>query len=297
MEYCKPSVYRIAETALNEVQFNLFLEHVGAPGWTTNAATDSELLIEAAGKLCYKSFSADLNPNLTIVRQGHNHNFIGNLMRQHHGSVFEHAHVTFAMMDLSRIATHELVRHRLANYSQESLRFVRPTSLRMYYPEAFDQLTTDPVSDDQMIKLIDIHSRSPDAGRLRLEHADSVRDCVLAIFEQHITDVERVHHMLVVLTGLDDATRPFKEKKRLTSALRRLLPDGMATGIIMTANHRVWRDVIERRTSVAAEEEIRYIFNAIADSLAGQFPAIYQDMQEGEVEDGIPERLFINSRI
>lgn len=297
MEYCKPSVYRIAETALNEVQFNLFLEHVGAPGWTTNAATDSELLIEAAGKLCYKSFSVELNPNLTRVRDANNRGFLDNLLNQRHGSVFEHAYVTYAMLDLSRIATHELVRHRLANYSQESLRFVRPTSLKMYYPEAFDRLTTDPVTDDQMIKLIDIHNQSPDAGRLRIDHADSVKDCVLAIFEQHVTDVERVQQMLTVLVGLDNATRPFHEKKRLTSALRRLLPDGMATGIIMTANHRVWRDVIERRTSVAAEEEIRYIFNSIALDLAGQFPAIYQDMEEGEEEDGIPERKFFNSRV
>ena len=295
MQYVKPAVYRIAETALNEAQFNLFLEHVGAPGWTTNAATDSELLIEAAGKLCYQSFDVRLNPNLTRVREADNMAFLANLQNQKHGSVFEHAHVSFGILDTSRVATHELVRHRLANYSQESLRFVRQTSLRMYYPEAFNDLTTDPISDDQMLKLITLHKQT--GGTVRLDHADNVRECVQALFEGHITNVEAIHQMLVVLIGLDDATRPFKDKKRFTSAIRRVLPDGMATGLIMTANHRVWRDVIERRTSVAAEEEIRYIFNAIADDLAGWFPAIYQDMVEGEEADGIFERLFTNPRI
>jgi thymidylate synthase (FAD) len=296
MQYVMPAVYRIAETAINEVQFNLFLEHVGAPGWKTNAGSDSELLIEAAGKLCYQSFSTELNPNLTRVREADNRAFLANLQNQKHGSVFEHAYATFGILDISRVGTHELVRHRLANYSQESLRFVRPTSLRMYYPKAFEDLTTDPVTEDQMIKLIDLHADAG-LGRVRLDHADNIRECVQAIFESHVTSVELVHQMLVVLVGLDDATRPFKDKKTLTSAIRRILPDGMATGLIMTANHRVWRDVIERRTSVAAEEEIRYIFNAIADNLRTQFPAIYQDMVFGKSEDGIFERLFTNPRI
>ena len=57
------------------------------------------------------------------------------------------------------------------------------------------------------------------------------------------------------------------------------MPIGLCTGIIVTANHRNWRHLIELRTAPGAEEEIRVVFLDIANSMREHNPNLYQDMQ------------------
>ena len=73
-------------------------------------------MIESAGRTCYKSES---NITDTSARE-----FIKSLAASGHLSVVEHAVATFRFIT-NRGVTHELVRHRLASYSQESTRYVR----------------------------------------------------------------------------------------------------------------------------------------------------------------------------
>src|SRR5207244_13578858 len=68
---------------------------------------------------------------------------------------------------------------------------------------------------------------------------------------------------------------PMDAKKRLTSALRRILPDGIATNLIWSANHRTLRWVIEMRTDPSAEVEIRMVFNQIAEMCIRDYPYLY----------------------
>jgi thymidylate synthase (FAD) len=77
---------------------------------------DAEKLIEAAGRTCYD----------TGDRAGADSaaKFIGMLIRRGHLSVLEHAAATFRIRGVSRALTHQLVRHRLASYSQRSQRYV-----------------------------------------------------------------------------------------------------------------------------------------------------------------------------
>ena len=78
----------------------------------------------------------------------------------------------------------------------------------------------------------------------------------------------------------------FDAKKRLTSALRRILPDGISTSIIWSANHRTIRHVITMRTMESAEAEIRFVFDKVAQIMKRRFPLIYQDFESAELEDG-----------
>ena len=76
------------------------------------------------------------------------------------------------------------------------------------------------------------------------------------------------------------------EKKRVTSALRRILPDGLATHVVWTANHRTLRWLIEMRTDPAAEVEIRMVFDQIATIVTRDYPLLYQDFVRKELPDG-----------
>src|SRR5437867_13106198 len=79
---------------------------------------------------------------------------------------------------------------------------------------------------------------------------------------------------------------PMDAKKRLTSALRRILPDGLATNMIWSANHRTLRWVIEMRTDPAAEVEIRTVFDRVAEICKEKWPTLYQDFERTSLPDG-----------
>jgi thymidylate synthase (FAD) len=83
--------------------------------------------------------------------------------------------------------------------------------------------------------------------------------------------------------GLDDEGVPFKEKKHKTSFMRRFAPEGVATGLVWTANVRTLRHVIEARTAPGAEEEIRLLFGRLGELMRGEAPALFGDYV---VEDG-----------
>ena len=65
---------------------------------------------------------------------------------------------------------------------------------------------------------------------------------------------------------------PFHVKKEVTSALRRLAPIGLSTDILWTANLRTLRHVIEMRTAEGAEEEMRSVFDEIAQLMLREAP-------------------------
>jgi thymidylate synthase (FAD) len=70
---------------------------------------------------------------------------------------------------------------------------------------------------------------------------------------------------------------PMHEKKAKTSFMRRFAPEGVATGVVWTANVRTLRHVIEARTDPSAEEEIRKVFATIGDIMKGEVPALFSD--------------------
>jgi thymidylate synthase (FAD) len=134
MKQVEPQVFLLARPTLDAAGLAAYLQAVGAPGWTTDAPSAAEQLIEVAGRACYRSFEPGLNPNVTKIREG-SQAYLENILTVKHGSVLEHANWTFAFFQVSRVLTHELVRHRAGTaISQESLRFVRLTNIPMWLP-------------------------------------------------------------------------------------------------------------------------------------------------------------------
>jgi thymidylate synthase (FAD) len=252
MEFVEPKVFLIAESKIDYGQIEAMLADLGqdiALKWFDNTKTasksDGELLTEVSGRICYKSFGIGLNPNVTKIRQN-SQDYIDNTLAKGDGSIFEHATCTFAFLNVSRILTHELVRHRTGvAISQESLRYVRPTSLKFWLPP-------------------ELQSKSKEIKSI-------------------VEDIEKDYRRLE--SSFEWEKLNFDVKKRITSALRRVLPDGMATSIIWTANHRTIRHVITMRTAEGAEVEIRYVFDKVARVMKEKFPLIYADFEYKELDD------------
>lgn len=256
-----PKVFLVGETRVIDQGLNDFLEHVGAPNWKTDAISDSEKLIEVMGRLCYRSFEAGLNPNVTRVREG-SHDYLQNVIKVRHGSVCEHAVVNFIFSDVSRVFTHELVRHRAGTaISQESLRFVRLDDLGLWLPTIITE-------DEEATKIF------------------------VKTFEQ----LESLQLELAQHFDLDGKDMPFSKKKIITSAMRRIAPIGLSTSIGWSANMRALRHVIEMRTEPVAEEEIRLVFGQVAEICQERYPNLFDDF-EIEIVDGLPWYKTINRKV
>ncbi|HXI10623.1 MAG TPA: FAD-dependent thymidylate synthase [Thermodesulfobacteriota bacterium] len=86
---------------------------------------DPEKTVAMAARLCYSdSTIEELEKKVSGVS---NEKFLGKILKMGHLSVLEHAGFTFGVEGISRATSHQLVRHRLASYSQQSQRYVTAT--------------------------------------------------------------------------------------------------------------------------------------------------------------------------
>ena len=91
---------------------------------------EPDALVAAAARICYRDVSAE--DLLKGEEENLSRKLIADLFQSGHVSTFEHASFTFGIDGLSRVASHQLVRHRVASFSQQSQRYVKMN----YDPEA-----------------------------------------------------------------------------------------------------------------------------------------------------------------
>jgi thymidylate synthase (FAD) len=252
MKRVHPEVFLVSRPQLDYQALAAYLSEVGGESWLERLDRDdlgdAQSLAEFAGKICYRAWEPGLNPNVVKVRTDHEA-YLENILRQAHGSVLEHAMFGFVLHNVSRVVTHELVRHRPGvAISQESLRFVRLSDIPFWFPQWAQ-------GDDELMKR------------------------ATALLGQ----MEEFQHWMAGHFGLDEPGLRFEEKKHKTSFMRRFAPDGVATGLLWSANIRTLRHTIEARTDQGAEEEIRLLFGKIAEIMRTEAPALFGDYT---VEDG-----------
>jgi thymidylate synthase (FAD) len=240
-----PKVHLIASPAVHFDTLMRYVRSVGGATWTdrigmpSTEKNDGEILTEAAGRLCYRSWDVGLNPNVTKVRENSS-SYLLNILQTKHGSVLEHANYSFIFEDVSRVFTHELVRHRAGvAISQESLRYVRLTDIGFRIPPVLEEIR------GQIIQVVEM-----------------------------LEDIQKASAQAY---GLDEDGVPFSEKKKVTSAMRRLAPLGLSTSMLWTANIRTLRHVISMRTEKGAEEEIRMVFDQVATIMQEWAPMLFSD--------------------
>ena len=252
MKSVQPEVFLVARPEIDYSALAAYLHEVGGGSWLEKLdrgdLDDAENLAEFAGKICYRAWEPGLNPNVRRVRTDHR-KYLENILSSAHGSVLEHASFSFVLHNVSRVATHELVRHRPGvAVSQESLRFVRLADIPFWFPDWAH-------GDEELIRR------------------------ATALLGQ----MEEFQRWMAGHFRLDEDGVPFHEKKHKTSFMRRFAPDGVATGMLWTANIRTLRHTIEARTDAGAEEEIRLIFGKIAELMRVEAPALFGDYA---VQDG-----------
>src|SRR5690349_1144643 len=212
-----------------------FLEPAHLPIQWKGEASDGERIAEFAGRLCYMS---QHNPAGRTTAE-----YLRNILRQGHGSVFEHAQYVLLIEGISRSCSHELVRHRAGfGYSQLSQRYVDESHAAFVMPPAIE-------------------------GDPALEAAWTAQ--VTAAQAAYVAAVEG---LMAKYAGVEDRIH---RRKMAREAARSVLPNATEVKIVVSANVRAWRTMLELRLAEGAELEIRRMAIACLRVLQQEAPALF----------------------
>lgn len=194
-------------------------------------------LIELAGRTAYQSRER-------ITHQSAER-FIEMLRKRGHESVLEHSAMTVEFNNLSRGFTHELVRHRLASFTQESTRRVDESDFKVVVPP-----NKDP--DEQVVQLV-----LPDGSSLMIS------------FREWMELNEQMY-------------RGLRKAGWHTQDARQVLPIGIKAQIVITTNFREWRHIFGLRCSHRAHWEIRRVMVNLLREVQERIPVIFDDFEISE---------------
>ncbi|MHC4188378.1 MAG: FAD-dependent thymidylate synthase [Planctomycetota bacterium] len=210
--------------------------------------------IERCGRICYKS--EDLITNDSAAK------FVEKICRNRHESVLEHCTAT-AIVVCSRACSHQLVRHRIAAYSQESQRYCdygKKSSLQVICPESIG------------ISPGDYDARYVDNCGLVVQRGGQED------YQRFLTPKQQ-HWLWEVDCAYSEYKAEVAEGIAAGDA-RYVLPNATKTEIAVTFNLRQWRHVFqERALNKHAQWEIRGIFSAILADLKERLPAVFCDLE------------------
>ena len=216
-----------------------FAEPSHLPVHVLGESSVGERLAEFAGRLCYMS---QKNPANRATRD-----YLENIKKQGHGSVLEHANYSLLVEGVSRSLTHELVRHRAGfAYSQLSQRYVDESQAAFVVPPAI-------IGDDALTAEWQGQVESAQATYVAL---------VEKLMARYAWVQDKVHR-----------------RKMAREAARGVLPNSTETKIVVTANARAWRTMLELRSSEGAEFEIRRLAVAMLRTLAELAPGFFSDFE------------------
>lgn len=276
-------VFLIAKTSVDRGAVRAWLDHLNATGFeipSEETVTDPALLIAIAAKRCYMSFEKGLNPNVTKVRKDMAE-YIDNILKSGHGSVFEHSVFTFAIEGVSRVFTGEMNRHRAGvGISEGSMRYIRFNDIPWWLPTSL-QVTKEEEAAHKYCATWTAEDPCPTPEDRALAAMYDKKVDTQRVFQDHMKMTEQNYTKLQDIWKEELAPESkFHGKKQVTSMMRRIMPMGIATGGVWTMNARAVRHIMALRSSEAAEEEIAYVFSLICKTMVESEPYLCGDFTQ-----------------
>lgn len=191
--------------------------------------------IEKAGRTCYRSETKSISSHTADA-------FIRMILKRGHESVIEHSLITVKFTNVSRGFTHEMVRHRICAFSQESTRFVDYAG-----------------------------------GKLDLEEAE-LGFVMPPHRKDFVQEVEGISlNAACAVEGYERVYKRLRSAGWAPQDARQFLPIGICSSIVVSTNYRQWRHMFAMRTQKAAHWEIRYMMCDLLSKLKTIIPVIFED--------------------
>lgn len=194
-----------------------------------------EETVAMAAKLCYSP--SDIESLKSKIETKDQKVFVEKLMNMGHMSPIEHASFTFAIEGISRACSHQLVRHRLASYSQQSQRYVSEAS-------GFDYIIPDTIKNDKELK---------------------------HIFLTFMNEAQKTYNTIVQKLNENGI-----KGEAANQDARFVLPNAAETKIIVTMNARELQHFFRQRCCNRAQWEIRAMAEKMLKLVKKVSPVIFQ---------------------
>lgn len=205
-----------------------------------------EQTVAMAAKLCYSpSGIEDIREGLTEEKTA---SFINMLSDLGHASPIEHASFTFGIEGISRACSHQLVRHRIASYSQQSQRYVDGTK--------FDFVTPPEIAKNE--KALDAYNN---ALEVQAKAYSEIRDAlVFGYIKNHLGETaDKSDNELVESFKAENKKQYSAFVKKANEDARFILPNAATTKIVCTFNARSLHNFFAHRCCNRAQWEIREV--------------------------------------
>ena len=193
--------------------------------------------IERAGRTCYKS-EDKITPDSA-------EKFCKSILARGHESVIEHGFATVLFV-IDRGVSHELVRHRLASFSQESSRYCNYSGGVTFVIPPW--LNTIPTKIDS--------------------------DHVLAQWKNYLDDPPGLW-----MLSMARAEREYLDLLSMgwsPQQARSVLPNSLKTEIVVTANFREWRHIFKLRCAKAAHPQMREVMVPLQTEFQKRVPVLFE---------------------
>ncbi len=198
--------------------------------------------IEKIGRVCYKSEDY-------ITEDGESaRKFVAMLIRNGHEAMIEHSFLS-VKFTVDRGVSHELVRHRIASFAQESTRYCNYAKNKFGAECAFIDLEPGIMLDNKMKKM--------SGEEIAL---------VMAEWTSAMEDAER-HYMRLLELGATP------------QIARAVLPNSTKTEITVSANYREWRNFFKLRVPADVHPQMREVTIPLLRELKGMIPVIFDDIE------------------
>lgn len=232
---------------------------------------EPEKIISAAAKLCYSPSGIEelmdgLDSN-TVQK------FLSKLMEMGHESPIEHVSFTFGIEGVSRSLTHQLVRHRVASYSQKSQRYVTESQFEYVVPPQIDQI--------------------PEARKLFIDAMEQDQKT----YDQLVTIMKAARLKEFMDGGDSEKVALGKAEKTAIEDARYVLPNACETKIIATMNARELLHFFHHRCCERAQWEIRELATQMLRLVRHEAPLIFKHAGPSCANGPCPEGPMTCGRI
>ncbi len=224
---------------------------------------DGEKLIATAARLCYSSTGIDEIEN--NLDENNIESFLKLLKDLGHESPIEHVNFTFGVEGVSRTLTHQLVRHRIASFSQQSQRYVKLDQFEYIIPPYIEK-----------------NKKAKELFEKAMEEDQKTYDEITSIlFEEHYKEF--------IKEGISEKQAKSKAEKQAIEDARYVFPNACETKIVFTMNARTLLNFFRLRTCNRAQWEIRNLAILMLREVQEVYPLLFKDVGPGCVQGPCPE--------
>jgi thymidylate synthase (FAD) len=211
--------------------------------------------IENAGRTCYQSKAGEDTTD----------RFIRGIIKSGHESVLEHGVVGVRFV-ISRATSHQLVRHRLCAYSQESMRYCNYSNSSKF--------------DGHVTYIIPSIIRDLIPNNTILSSIDEVEKFAIDTFMNEDTPYDlNAYRWLLYMISAETRYKELVEGGWKAEDAREVLPQSTKTELVLTANVREWRHIFKMRCDKHAQLPIRMLMRKLHEKLREKYACLFDDLK------------------